>query len=155
MTVRTDSGDHLDLLRSASSIETDGSFAFVHAGIDPAKPVDAQIGRTASRSGKASSTIPGCCGPWRVGQSSRRSWTLSRRHGQSSRCPPHMAARSLRRVARSGVHPAATSPGRSFGTLPAGRIVTALDHLLEPMGQRAHDQCEHQTDCRSDRVRGR
>lgn len=42
MTVRTDFADHLDLLRSASLIETDGSFAFVHAGIDPAKPIAAQ-----------------------------------------------------------------------------------------------------------------
>lgn len=42
MTVRTDFDDHLDLIRSASLIETDGPFAFVHAGIDPAKPVDAQ-----------------------------------------------------------------------------------------------------------------
>jgi serine/threonine protein phosphatase 1 len=41
-TVRIDFADHLDLLRSASLIETDGPFAFVHAGIDPAKPVDAQ-----------------------------------------------------------------------------------------------------------------
>lgn len=42
MTVRIDFADHLDLLRSASLIEIDRSFAFVHAGIDPGKPVDAQ-----------------------------------------------------------------------------------------------------------------
>ncbi|MBO1905337.1 metallophosphoesterase [Microvirga sp. 3-52] len=42
MTVRIDFADHLDLLRSASLIDTDGSFAFVHAGIDSGKPVDAQ-----------------------------------------------------------------------------------------------------------------
>jgi serine/threonine protein phosphatase 1 len=42
MTVRIDFADHLDLLRSASLIETDGPFAFVHAGIDPAKAIDAQ-----------------------------------------------------------------------------------------------------------------
>jgi serine/threonine protein phosphatase 1 len=42
MTVRIDFADHLDLLRSASLIETDGSFVFVHAGIDPAKAIDAQ-----------------------------------------------------------------------------------------------------------------
>jgi serine/threonine protein phosphatase 1 len=37
-----DFADHLELLRSASLIETDGPFVFVHAGIDPAKPGDAQ-----------------------------------------------------------------------------------------------------------------
>jgi serine/threonine protein phosphatase 1 len=42
MTVRIDFADHVDLLRSASLIEIDGSFAFVHAGIDPSRPVDAQ-----------------------------------------------------------------------------------------------------------------
>ncbi|WP_262268401.1 metallophosphoesterase [Microvirga yunnanensis] len=40
--VRIDFADHLDLLRSASLIETDGPFAFVHAGIDPTRPIDAQ-----------------------------------------------------------------------------------------------------------------
>jgi serine/threonine protein phosphatase 1 len=40
--VRIDFADHVDLLQSASLIEIDGSFAFVHAGINPAKPVDAQ-----------------------------------------------------------------------------------------------------------------
>lgn len=42
MTVRIDFADHLDLLRSASLIETDGLFVFVHAGIDPSRPVGAQ-----------------------------------------------------------------------------------------------------------------
>ncbi|MFC4173290.1 metallophosphoesterase [Microvirga sp. GCM10011540] len=42
MTLRIDFADHLDLLRSASLIEADGSFVFVHAGIDPSRPVDAQ-----------------------------------------------------------------------------------------------------------------
>ena len=33
---------HLPLLASASLIETSGGFAFAHAGIDPARPVDGQ-----------------------------------------------------------------------------------------------------------------
>lgn len=41
-TVRIDFANHLDLLRSASLIEIDGPFAFVHAGIDPMRPMDAQ-----------------------------------------------------------------------------------------------------------------
>lgn len=40
--IRIDFADHLDLLRSASLIETDGPFAFVHAGIDPARSIDTQ-----------------------------------------------------------------------------------------------------------------
>lgn len=42
MTVRIDFADHVDLLRSASLIEMDGSFAFVHAGVDPSRTIDAQ-----------------------------------------------------------------------------------------------------------------
>jgi serine/threonine protein phosphatase 1 len=41
-TVQIDFADHVDLLRSASLIETDSPFAFVHAGINPSRPVDAQ-----------------------------------------------------------------------------------------------------------------
>ena len=41
-TVQHDCPDHVDLLRSASLLETDGAYAFVHAGIDPAKPIDQQ-----------------------------------------------------------------------------------------------------------------
>jgi serine/threonine protein phosphatase 1 len=42
VTFETNFADHVELLQSASLIEIDGPFAFVHAGIDPSKPVDEQ-----------------------------------------------------------------------------------------------------------------
>lgn len=38
--------EHVRMLEDASTIETDGAYAFVHAGIDPARPVDAQDAET-------------------------------------------------------------------------------------------------------------
>lgn len=58
-TFRRECGAQLRLLRGASLIEIDGPYAFVHAGIDPARPIDRQERRACLTIRRAFLDYPG------------------------------------------------------------------------------------------------